>query len=53
MYSVSIMIITLNAEKNLEKCLESISKLNYPKEKIEVAIVDSSSTDKTLEIARK
>lgn len=53
MRAVSIMILTLNSEKDLEKCLKSILGQDYPKQNIEIAIVDSGSTDKTLEIAKK
>ena len=43
---VSIIILTYNEEKNIKKCLESISFLNCP-----IYLVDSGSTDDTLEIA--
>ena len=46
--SISAVILTYNEEKNIEKCLNSVS--NWVDEKI---IVDSFSTDKTLEIARR
>lgn len=45
--SLTITIITLNEEKNLKKCLECLKDLNA-----EIILVDSGSTDKTLEIAR-
>jgi len=53
MPAVSIMILTLNSEKDLEKCLGSILGQDYPKQNIELAIVDSGSKDKTIEIAEK
>ena len=43
--SISACIITLNEEYNLRKCLESLSFVD------EIVIVDSGSTDRTLEIA--
>ncbi len=49
--SVSIVIPTLNSEKVLEDCLESIRALDYPGEKIEIIIADGGSTDKTIKIA--
>ncbi len=49
---VTINIATLNEEKNIEACLESIFAQNYPKELIEVLIVDGGSTDRTRDIAR-
>ena len=51
--SISVLIPTLNAARVLEKCLESIKKQDYPKEKIEIIIADGGSIDQTLAIARK
>jgi len=50
--SISVVIPTYNSERILPQCLESIIRQNYPREKIEVIIVDGGSKDKTLEIAR-
>ncbi|MBA7603147.1 hypothetical protein ES703_10251 [subsurface metagenome] len=45
---ISVIILTYNEEENIEKCLKSIyGWVN------EVLIVDSYSTDKTLELAKK
>jgi GT2 family glycosyltransferase len=48
---VSIIIPVKNAAAFLPNCLKSLNKLNYPREKYEVIISDSDSTDKTQEIA--
>jgi len=53
MPKVSFLIPTLNAEKYLEKCLESIKDLKYPTDLIEVFIADGGSIDSTLAIAKK
>ena len=45
--NVSCVIITLNEEENLADCLESVRRCN------EIILVDSGSTDKTIEIAEK
>ncbi len=50
---VSIIIPVYNREVFIGPALESIFKQNYPKNKIEVLVVDAGSTDKTLEIAKK
>jgi len=50
---VSIIIPTLNEEKYLPLCLQSVQELDYPKEKIEVIVVDNGSTDKTQQIVRE
>ena len=42
----SVVIITLNEERNLGKCLASVKFAD------EIVVVDSGSTDKTLEIAK-
>ena len=44
---MSVVILTLNEEVNLPHCLASLAGLNC-----ETFIVDSGSTDRTLEIAR-
>jgi len=48
---VSLIIATRNEEKYIKKCLDSIFLNDYPKEKIEVLLVDGFSEDKTKEIA--
>ena len=48
--SVSILITCRNEEKDLPSCLESLSKLSYPKELLQVVLIDDNSTDNTLEI---
>lgn len=50
---VSIIIPVYNREIFMKPALDSIFKQNYPKNKIEVLVVDAGSTDKTLKIARK
>ncbi|MFH0868800.1 MAG: glycosyltransferase family 2 protein [archaeon] len=51
--SVTIAIPAWNAEKGLAKTVESLLQLDYPREKLQIMVVENSnSTDKTLEIAR-
>lgn len=50
---VSIIIPVYNGEKKIEKCLSSISMQEYPKESLEIIIVDDDSTDNTVSIARE
>ena len=53
MINISFIIPTLNAQKVLTKCLQSISNQNFSKKKYEILIIDGGSTDKTLTIAQK
>lgn len=50
---ISIVVPTRNEESNLPRLLRSISRLDYPKKKFELIVVDGYSTDKTVEIAKK
>jgi len=50
--SVSIIIPVYNAEKTIEHCLRSVLKLNYPKSRLEIIVVDDGSVDRTLEIIK-
>ncbi|MDD4148983.1 MAG: glycosyltransferase family 2 protein [Bacteroidales bacterium] len=47
---VSIIIPCYNEEKNIRECLNSVGNFDYPKEKLEIFVVDGMSTDKTREI---
>lgn len=44
---LSVIVITLNEEKNIEECLKSVQWVD------EIIVVDSNSTDKTVELAKK
>ncbi|NIO44622.1 MAG: glycosyltransferase [Candidatus Aenigmarchaeota archaeon] len=50
--SVSIIVPAYNEEKVIGKTIKSLKKLIYPKNKLELIIVNDGSTDKTGEIAR-
>lgn len=45
--TISAVIITRNEEKNISECIESLKWAD------EIVVIDSMSTDKTVEIARK
>lgn len=47
---VSVIIPARNEEKFIEKCIESFLTCDYPKELIEVIVVDGMSEDRTREI---
>ena len=46
-YSLSVVMMTFNEEANIERCLKSVEGLGD-----EILILDSYSTDRTVEIAR-
>jgi glycosyltransferase involved in cell wall biosynthesis len=46
-YNLSVIIITHNEEKNIEACLQSVVWAR------EIIVVDSQSTDRTVELAKK
>ena len=48
---VSVIIINYNGKKLLEKCLESLFKIEY--DNFEVIIVDNNSTDNSIDFLRK
>ena len=50
---VSIVIPVYNEEKSIASTLKSILASNYPKEKLEIIVVNDASTDRSLEIANK
>ncbi len=50
--TVSFIIPTLNEERNIERCLESIAGQTFPHSEIEVLIADALSTDATVKLAK-
>jgi cellulose synthase/poly-beta-1,6-N-acetylglucosamine synthase-like glycosyltransferase len=50
---VSVIIATLNNEQTIGECLKSVFELNYPKDSLEVIVVDGCSKDATVKIAEK
>src|ERR1044071_2442879 len=49
--SISIIIPALNEERIIGRCLESLAKLAFSRDRFEVLVVDNGSRGKTLEIA--
>ncbi|MCL4343451.1 MAG: glycosyltransferase family 2 protein [Nitrososphaerota archaeon] len=47
----SVIIPAKNEEKTLGRLLERLTRVNYPKDKLEIIVVEDGSTDSTPEIA--
>src|SRR3989344_3387909 len=50
--AVSVIVPAYNEEKTLAKTVSSLLRMDYPKDKIEVIVVDDGSKDRTYEIAK-
>lgn len=50
---VSVIVPVRNEERYIERCLYSIARLDYPRQLIEVIVVDGRSTDRTREIVTR
>ena len=50
---VSILIPAKNQEKEIGKTLNCLLKSDYPKDKMEIIVITSGSTDRTTEICKK
>lgn len=51
--AVSIVVIGRNEEKHMESTFDAVGALNYPKNLLEIIYVDSDSSDRSMEIARR
>jgi cellulose synthase/poly-beta-1,6-N-acetylglucosamine synthase-like glycosyltransferase len=50
---VSVVVCARNEAKNIRRCLESLLKLDYPRDKLEIIVVDDESEDNTLSIMQE
>jgi len=51
--SVSVIIAAKNEEENIEECIESVLKSEYPENKMEIIVVDDNSADNTYSLLKK
>ena len=49
---LTVMIVTLNNERSLTRCLQTVTTQDYPKANIEYLLIDGGSIDKTKQIAK-
>jgi cellulose synthase/poly-beta-1,6-N-acetylglucosamine synthase-like glycosyltransferase len=50
---VSIIVAAFNNERTIDECLKAIFELDYPKDFLEVIVVDGCSKDATVKIAQR
>ena len=50
---ISIVVVTKNEEEHIKDCLDSLMKLDYPKENYEIIVIDGDSVDRTHEIVKE
>ncbi|MDD5023441.1 MAG: glycosyltransferase [Candidatus ainarchaeum sp.] len=48
---ISVVIPAYNEEKNIRRCIQSLLDMDYPKNKLEIIVVDDGSKDNTYKIA--
>jgi GT2 family glycosyltransferase len=51
--SVSVIVINYNGKRHLKECFESLLNSQYPKEKLEILMIDNNSSDGSLEYVKK
>jgi len=52
LYAVSILIAARNEQDNISKCLDSLLQQDYPRDKLEIIVIDDDSEDRTAEIVQ-
>ena len=50
---ISVVVPVYNREDLIQNCIESLLSLEYPKDRIEIIIVDNGSSDRTPEVIQK
>lgn len=50
MLFISIIIPVYNGERTIEKCLDSLTNIDYPEQDFEIIVVDNNSMDRTKQI---
>ena len=50
---VSILVPAYNEEKAIVRTIKSLQELNYPKDKVEIMVIDDGSNDRTYELSKK
>lgn len=48
--SVTIAVLTYNSESTIHQCLSALSQLDYPRQQVQILVLDNGSTDRTAEM---
>lgn len=51
--SISVIVAARNERDNILECMQSLDKLEYPKDKMEIILVNDHSTDETGQLMQK
>jgi GT2 family glycosyltransferase len=51
--AVSIVVVNYNGVRHLPSCLDSVAELEYPRDELDVIVVDNASTDGSRELLRQ
>lgn len=51
--SASIITVNYNGKRFLKECFDSLLSLNYPKDRVEIIMIDNCSTDDSVEFVRE
>ena len=51
--TVTVIVPAYNEEHTIEKTIRSLLNLDYPKDKLDIIVVDDGSTDNTFKVAKK
>ena len=49
----AVIIPAFNEEENIKECIESVKKQEYPKDQVQIKVIDDGSTDNTVEICKE
>lgn len=51
--SVSVIVVNFNGKEYLEECFDSLANQNFPRDRLEVIMVDNASQDGSVEFVRE
>lgn len=52
-YSIAVIVPFRNEEQNIERLIQSLLSLNYPKDKLEIILINDHSSDQSVDVVNK